>query len=426
MPTNHKTTNKKDLKNYINENGFFCGVEINEIKREEVKSLGTNSIKISNKIPEGDSIRIYKGLATQKFEGKDVSRNDYKIDVDGWDFSNYVNNPAILFQHNDNKPFGQAVEIMPHDKGIDLLFWVDLNALDEKEAYRVDKRLIKALSTGHITIESAFENTKTGERMTWHQMWKEMEDEDLDYVYEDYVYVVTKAEAIEISMVTLPSNPKALTVQNGIGHYYENTFLPKQQMEKNKLPPEDKKDLKTNVEKTEAPAKTEEKTEPAGKDPKPKEEDKTEAKKTEEKKVEASRDPIEESKTVVSKEEYDLIKELHEATKDEAEKKKLENVLASLTFEGQNPEAKKGENKTPEKVEKKQDTNFVTMDDLNGMVANLSEVIQNQNSEIEALKNALDKIPEEKGLIFNSQFEEKKGLPTNGLAAQLMKHLTKR
>ena len=43
---------------------------------------------------------LFKGLASQSYDSGEKNRNGYKIDPNGWTFTNYKNNPIILLQHN--------------------------------------------------------------------------------------------------------------------------------------------------------------------------------------------------------------------------------------------------------------------------------------------------------------------------------------
>lgn len=449
-----QTSSKKELKNYINQNGFFCGVEINEINRDDIKSLGENALRTNTEIPKGENIRIYRGLATQKFGIGEESRNGYKIDVDAWDWQNYLGNAAILYQHWDHLPCGNAIEILPHEKGVDILFWIDLNALEEKDAYRVANRLVKALSTGHITHEAMWEHKETGERIKIDGLWAHCADPENSDVMDDYIFVVTKAEAVEVSMVTLPSNPKALTLENGINQYVQNNILPNLNMPNtqiNSTEEEKKEDLKTEGETPEGQAaeggetSTEEK--PAGEKAPDSEEKKEESKepetptegessteesegeKTDSESSESASESAEEckNKVIVSKDEVKLIKDLLDATTDETEKQKFQNILNSITDqekeskpEEQSP-APKEENKKQDSVEK----NFATMEDLSAMVNVIAAEIQKRDDTIESLRNALDKIPDQKSVILHSQFSNnnKPENHPNSLANRLMKQL---
>jgi len=411
-----KNQAKQELKKFINENGFFCNAEISELKKEEIKTLGVNAIKTKTKIPEGDNIRVYRGLATQRFDGENVSRNGYKIDPEGWDFTNYLKNPVILYQHDPEKVYGEAIEVMPHEGGVDIVFWVDLNALEEKEAYRVKNGFVRALSTGHVTLESAWENTKTGERVSdYREMRRMIEDSDGEYNEDDFAFVVTKAESVENSTVTIGSNPDALfsnsySVQDGIKNFYKNNYLPKIEMEKNLT-----EDLKTEGEQPEAQAQPE--VQPVSETPVP---------------VEPEAQPVgnpepapeaqpEDNRVKVSTDEIKLIHDLMEASEGE-EQEKLKTVLNSLTDE----EEKKPEVKEEKNMIQKTESNFISVNDFKTFASSIAMAINAQEESINEIKTALEKVPEQKGLIFHSQFSEKKNKPeSNGLAARLLAQMQK-
>jgi len=415
-----KNQAKQDLKKFINENGFFSHVEISEVKKEEIKTLGINAVKTNTKIPEGENIRVFRGLASQRFTGENVSRNGYKMDPEGCMLDNFLKNPVILYQHDPDKVYGEAIEVMPHGNGVDIVFWVDLNALDDKESYRVKNGFVRALSTGHITLESAWENVKTGERVdTWQDMRRMIESSEEKMTADDFCFVVTKWDLAETSTVTIGSNPDALfsnsySVQDGIKNFYQNNFLPKIKMvQKNE-------DLKTEGEQPEAQAQPE--VPPVGETPAPAEPEAQPAGNAEPA-PELSPEVLTENKVKVSTDEIQLIRDLMEAS-DGEDKQKLLTVLNSLTDEEEKKPEVKEEKPAVQKNEP--ESNFISVNDFKVFASSIAMAINAQEETINEIKTALEKIPEQKGLIFHSQFSEKKNKPdSNGLAARLLAHMQK-
>ena len=78
---------KKLLKDYINENGFFLHSDVKKLHRNDLKDISTNPhlgegkkkkrvIKTSALLPEGDNILIFQGLTSQNFPPGEKSRLD--------------------------------------------------------------------------------------------------------------------------------------------------------------------------------------------------------------------------------------------------------------------------------------------------------------------------------------------------------------
>lgn len=218
---------KKDLKEFINKNGFW--LQINSLEKIEKNdfNLSENSIRTKAELPSGENIIMFRGTATQKFEKGKASRNEYKIDIKGWDWSNYLLNPTILLQHDSDMPIGKCLEIIPKQNGIDIVYFVDLKTMNEQDAHRVENGFFSALSTGHITHELKFEDPKTGKLYSKSELKKYCDENNLDYydiVCNVFIPVVTKAEAVEISQVAIGSNPKALTTRNSIKNFLKNSM----------------------------------------------------------------------------------------------------------------------------------------------------------------------------------------------------------
>lgn len=215
--------NKKQLKDFINKNGFFFHVvDVNQLKGSEINSfLGVekNGIKTSVERPEeNDNIMFFRGVATQQFSAGESNRNGYKIDVKAWDWTNYLKNPQILLSHDETQPIGKCLEIIPYNDRIEILYYVDLNSMNAQDAHRCRTNLYAGLSTGSLTIEVMWEDAVTGERFTEEQLMQMPYKELMD---RQFVRAVTKAECIEISKVSLPSNPDALTMEDGIKKYFD-------------------------------------------------------------------------------------------------------------------------------------------------------------------------------------------------------------
>lgn len=361
---------KKEFKKFIKDNGFF--LHINSVERLKVNENneiigleGNKVIKTSAKLPKGENIIVFKGLATQNFKKGDKSRNLYKIDVNGWDWSNYKKNPQILLKHNAGEPIGKCLEILPHANGVDIIYFINLDWIEkEADKSRITDGAFCALSTGHISREIKFENNESGKRVLIDDYW------DLPYKERrNYTMVVTKAEAVEVSVLAIGSNPDALTMQNTLELFFNNNIMKKSET---KLTPEEinKTETKTNftnetadkpkVDSVETPEKAGESPEKKGKTP------------------ENGDEPIKEE----DKNQLEGKKEPENGSDAE------ENKLATLI------------NNTPEVKE---------------LLQTLVNTVEEQASQISELKAKIDNQPNNKALVLNTQFNtEQKTEPSKG------------
>lgn len=225
---------KKDLKQFINENGFFLHLNaINEIAREEVETLD-NAIRTSAKLPDGDNVQVFRGLASQNFPKGKKSRNGYKYDHSGWVLNDYKRNPAIFLSHNDEMPIGKMLSIDFTEAGMEVTYFVDYATKAGKEyEHELRNGYIGMLSTGAITREWMIEDNRTGKRYTREEareagidLWSVLFGDS-----EDYTMVVTKAELIEVSMVTVGSNPGAFTAADSLKSYFQNIMTKEEALE---------------------------------------------------------------------------------------------------------------------------------------------------------------------------------------------------
>ena len=336
---------KKQLKELINKNGFFLHVnELTQISKDEIYK-DENFVKTSAKKLESDSIMIFRGLATQKFEPGDSSRNGYKIDVDGWDFENYKKNPQILLKHEDSEPIGKALSLRPHENGVDIEFYVDLKAMNEVDAHRVKTGLFSALSTGHITNDYMFEEDETGLRLTPEEFGQLPFDER-----NGYTLVVTNAEMAEVSMVSIGSNPDALTLQNSLELFYKNNVMDK---------------IKKNEEET----------------PQATEADK---------------------KTVEETNSEEVEETIEESTEETTDKKEPEEAQ-----EGESPESTEEESENDsEEVEEAPEVAENTVKVPKQLLENMANLIHQQGEKIQKLENTVKVIPNKRPLKMKGQVKE--------------------
>ena len=116
----------------------------------------------------------------------DQDRQGEVIDQSGWDFTNYKNNPVVLWGHNYCElPIGVTDEIFTNDKGQTIAKGrfapEEANPFAQQVRRLYDAKIVKTTSVGFIA--------------------REMEGN-----------VITKAELLEFSFVPVPANPMALSL----------------------------------------------------------------------------------------------------------------------------------------------------------------------------------------------------------------------
>lgn len=161
---------------------------------KDAETIIRTSIPFSTKAVNDDerTIEFIGSTATQDRYG-DV------IDQTGWELGNFVKNPVIPWGHDySSPPVAQAVEVGLREGN--LFFKGKFATADEYEfadtIYKLYKGgYLRAFSVGFIPLEWKIE--------------KEYDDEgDLIDIY----WVFTKCELLEVSCVTVPANPEALTL----------------------------------------------------------------------------------------------------------------------------------------------------------------------------------------------------------------------
>ena len=263
---------KKDLKKYIRENGFFLHLEaISEIKKEEFdeEKISENAVRTSAKVPkERENIAVFRGRLSQDYKKGEKNRNGYKYDLTGVDLNAYKNKPIVLLQHNMELPVGMAVafENVAGD-GLWVTYFIDFatKAASEYE-HEIKNGYIGMLSTGAITNEWQIEDNKTGERMTPADARASGIDVYSVLFGESatHTMVVTDWTLVEASVVTIGSNEKALTAQESIGASAKNIAEKMKADEIEEKKEEEEKPEEPIVEAPKEEGKTveEEKTEP--------------------------------------------------------------------------------------------------------------------------------------------------------------------
>ena len=120
-----------------------------------------------------------------------VDRGDDIIDKEAWDLSNFEKNPVILFNHGydllGELPIGQAIGIAKTDEGL--------------------KIRVKISSSKSELITAVRDSILEGNLRTFSVGFRPMESENDD---ESGVRRITKAELLEVSVVSIPMNQDSI------------------------------------------------------------------------------------------------------------------------------------------------------------------------------------------------------------------------
>ena len=206
---------KKQLKEYINKHGSFYRMNVNVWSREDAMKNAPADFDMSlmAQVPEDPDVFIFTGIASTS----DLNRNGYKIDPAAWEseIPQYMTNPRVLLMHNMDNPIGTTLKAGVTERGLEVMGYVYDDYDMTKNGIR--RALYTALSTGHITHEVMFENSKDGRRLTEDQfremidaMRKKLSWEQLMTAMNDWILVVTKLDWLEYSFVSIPSNKTSL------------------------------------------------------------------------------------------------------------------------------------------------------------------------------------------------------------------------
>lgn len=364
---------KKLLKKKVNENGFYYSVEINSVAPPE---------QYASRVPQGAS--YFEGIVCDG----EFSRNGYLIRPKALmnAFAEYMRNPIILLQHQPDEPIGLCLDaklVNPDGKGG---VWVCGYVYDDLTDNRFERGLLRALSTGHFTIDVEFENSRTGQILTQDE-YRNLPYEEREN--EEWMLAITKLDWAEFSVVTIGSNKKALiTRKNAIDAFMQ--FGKLSQLSINSLL--DMKVQTNEAEEVKAPEVQEEVKEPATVEQevvateKEGETPEAEAKAEEAK---ADEEAPAQNKVLITAEDR---------AKMQAASLELNKLLASTTTQEE----------VAKEVSVKVSLNFPS--EMSDLLVNVAQHIARQDKEINNLKALVDKIPNQKVLTnqLNLQGEEPK------------------
>lgn len=211
------TVTKKQLKKFVNENGFFRSMTLVTEKNAPAD--------IAAQVPEGAT--YFEGVASTG----DKNRNGYIIRPAAWipAIAEFMKNPIVLLQHEAENPIGQCLtaEVVGNELRVSGYIFDDMT----NGAF--GRNLLKALSTGHITEEVEFENEETGEVISEEDYIARREKGEIGWGDTPWVLAVTKLQWVEFSLVAIGSNRSSfVTKKNAI-----EAFLKTGKLSENSLKP---------------------------------------------------------------------------------------------------------------------------------------------------------------------------------------------
>ena len=419
-----KLQGKKQLKKLINENGFFCSMEVSIVKNAPAE--------VASKVPEGAT--YFEGIVSNG----ELNRNGYIIRPQALidSLGVYMENPIILLQHNMDEPIGQALSAKLVGKKGEEQVAVSGYIFDDMTDGAFGRGLLKALSTGHITKAIEFENVKTGEVMSVDEFRKMREEKGYFGDWEnDWVMAGTALEWVEFSLVSIPSNRKALiTSKNAIDAFFNGNFseqaLRKLNNDTEETTTEEEKVEEEPATAAEPEAKIEEKAESTDESNQPKEgedaENTGETPEASEETVEKDGEP--EGDTAPEAEGNKIKISLADRNRLKAAADRLHETLEATFAEGEEEatpaEAPKAEEKEEPKAEAENAEVEAKPEDGQGEVEEVKEnsakievqpeirdalqALVSMNNELESevarLNAELAKIPNKKGLAIVTQF----------------------
>lgn len=118
-----------------------------------------------------------------------VDRANEVISPDAWDLKNYLLSPIILFNHDEREPVGRALEVRETDGGLWIKVKMSNSQNHEISRIRdlVEEGILKSFSVGFRPLEENQVRDDSG-KMT---------------------NVISKAELLEVSIVSIPCNPES-------------------------------------------------------------------------------------------------------------------------------------------------------------------------------------------------------------------------
>jgi len=196
-----KKMSKKQLKDYVNSNGFFTSALIQ--KNAAVPTA------LKDQIPEGAI--YFKAIASNG----ELNRNGYIIRESAWKkaIAGYMENAVILLQHDMDQPIGRGLSAKVTKEGLVIEGFI----YDEHTNGRFGQGLFNAVSTGHLTEAVEFQNEKTGLVIDEESFRALPWDEKMNG---NWVMAVTALDWLENSIVSIGANRKSLVLAKDLVKNY--------------------------------------------------------------------------------------------------------------------------------------------------------------------------------------------------------------
>ena len=213
-------------------NKLFFQMEVKEVKQEDA----------------GGAVRI-EGFASTP----DIDR--YRDIVEPKAFASaiemYMKNPVILYQHDGDRPVGNATSVKVTEKG----FWISASIVDEDTKTKILDGRMRAFSIGYMALESALQHEDgTAFNAETDSIW----DPKL-------VRVIKKLDLVEISIVSTPANGNALfTIAKSVKKYFRELGVKAFTMQTKNVPENEvDAEVQKPVEEVEKPVEEEKEETPA-------------------------------------------------------------------------------------------------------------------------------------------------------------------
>ena len=131
-----------------------------------------------------------------EFCASDESVDSYGdvVRADGWELTRYKKNPIVLFQHQNSVPVGISTRVWQDGKK--LMARIKLAAegtspfIDTLRKL-LEQKIIRAVSVGFLPLEEKYIRDESNDRVTGYEFIRQ--------------------ELLEISLVSVPANPNALS-----------------------------------------------------------------------------------------------------------------------------------------------------------------------------------------------------------------------
>lgn len=179
---------KKEMTETVRYKTFFAHTKGVVGTSEKSRKPNVQSLYVASE--EYDKERTISFVGTSE----DVDRDNEIVLLDGWDFENFKTNPVVLWMHDYRQvPIGKVVGITKDNKNKRIFFDIYFS-----KTYPFAETILGLVKEGILNATSVGFRVKD---------WDYDEDRDL--------FILKENELFEISIVTVPANPKATVAHDG-------------------------------------------------------------------------------------------------------------------------------------------------------------------------------------------------------------------